>query len=245
MAYVQLRIIFLFAHPIKSLYKIFKPSLNISNIDKLIFSKYLDKVQTIVEAGAADGVDTMEFKNIFPNATIFAIEPVSSQFKFLKDKFKRMENIKLFNLALDSKTGETEIYIGSDDGYLQGNGSSSLMKPTKHKNLFPEIKFDLTETVRTQTLHEFCNLNDVYFIDLLWLDLQGKEFDVVFGSKEFIKSKVKLIHIELSRIQLYENMKTEKDLHKFMKSIGFSTAVDAVGAVSGNRLYRNNSNLSR
>lgn len=245
MTYLKLRIIFLFAHPIKSLTKILKPSLNLSNIDKSIFFRYLDKIQIIVEAGAADGVDTMEFTTIFPNATILAIEPVSSQFNYLNDKFKGVEHVKLHRIALDSKSGETQIHIGSNDGYLQGHGSSSLMNPTKHKDLFPQIKFNQTEIVQTQTLIEFCNLNDVSYVDLLWLDLQGKEFDVISGSEEFIKSKVKLIHIELSRIQLYENMKTEKDVHRYMKSIGFSTAVDAVGAMSGNRLYRNTANLSQ
>jgi FkbM family methyltransferase len=233
-------VIFLFAHPIRSLTKILKPSLNLSNIDKLIFTKYTDKVQIIIEAGAADGVDTKEFTTIFPNATIFAIEPVSAQFNHLKEKFKSIEHVKLHKLALDSVSGETEIYIGSNDGYLQGHGSSSLMMPTKHKDFFPEIKFTHSEIVQTQTLQEFCYLNEVSFVDILWLDLQGKEFDVISGSEEFIKTKVKLIHIELSRIQLYENMKTEKDVHRYMKSIGFLTAVDAVGAISGNRLYVNN-----
>jgi FkbM family methyltransferase len=243
--YLKLRMIFLFAHPIRSLTKILKPSLNLSNIDKLIFTKYLDKVQIIIEAGAADGVDTMEFTSIFPNATIFAIEPVSGQFNHLKEKFKSIEHVKLHKLALDSVSGETEIYIGSNNGYLQGHGSSSLMMPTKHKELFPEIKFNHSETVQTQALYEFCFFNKISFVDILWLDLQGKEFDVISGSEEFIKSKVKLIHIELTRIQLYENMKTEKVVHKYMKSIGFLTAVDAVGAVSGNRLYRNSSISSR
>jgi FkbM family methyltransferase len=158
--YFKLRIIFLFAHPIKSFKKILKPSLNISNIDKSKFSKYLGKINSIIEAGAADGVDTMEFTIIFPNAHIFAIEPVSDQFNHLKNKFKEKENISLHKIALDSKSGVTEIHIGSNTGYLQGRGSSSLMKPTKHKDMFPEIKFNLTEKVRTQTLTDFCSFND-------------------------------------------------------------------------------------
>jgi FkbM family methyltransferase len=239
--YLKLRIIFLFAHPIKSLKKIFKPSLNLSNIDKSIFLKYVEQIKTIVEAGAADGVDTMEFVSIFPNATIFAIEPVSAQFNFLEEKFKYKENVRLYKLALDSKSGITEIFIGSNSGYLQGHGSSSLMKPTRHKDLFPEIRFDLTEKVQTQTFTEFCLLNQISFVDLLWLDLQGKEFEVILASENFVKAKVKLIHTELSRIQLYEDMKTEKQIHRYMKSLGFSAVIDAVGAVSGNRLYMNNS----
>lgn len=242
---IKFRILFSIVHPIKSFRKIFRPSLNLSYISKLSFSKYIDEVSIIVEAGAADGVDTLEFTRIFPSAVVHAIEPISDQFNFLKEKFNAVENIKLHKLALDSTSGETQIYIGSNDGYLQGHGSSSLMKPTKHKDLFPQIKFNHTEIIQTQTLFEFCLLNDITFVDVLWLDLQGKEFDVISGSEEFIKSKVKLIHLELSRIELYENMKTEKDVHSYMKSIGFSTAVDAVGAVSGNRVYRNTANLSQ
>jgi FkbM family methyltransferase len=236
---------FLFAHPIKSIMKMFNPSLNLSYIDKLLFSKYSNEISSIVEAGAADGVDTMEFIRFFPNAKIHAIEPVLEQFNFLKEKFREKQNVELHRLALDSKSGETEIYIGSTDGYLQGNGSSSLMKPTKHKALFPEIKFNLFEKIQTQTFAEFCISNQILFVDLLWLDLQGKEFEVISGSEEFIKSKVSLIHTELSRIQLYEDMKTEREFNRYMKSLGFSSVIDAVGAVSGNRLYINKSMVSR
>jgi FkbM family methyltransferase len=242
---LKLRTIFLFAHPIKSIKKIIQPTLNLSYIDKSIFFKYVKEIKTIVEAGAADGVDTMEFVSIFPNATIFAIEPVSDQFNFLKEKFKCKENIRLHNLALDSKSGIAEIFIGSNSGYLQGHGSSSLMKPTQHKDLFPEIRFEFTEKVQTQTFEEFCSSNGISAVDLLWLDLQGKEFEVILASEKFIRTKVNLIHTELSRIQLYEDMKIEREFNRYMKSLGFSSVIDAVGAVSGNRLYINKSMVSR
>ena len=241
----KLHLLFILRNPIKVFKKIIKPNLNISYIDKTSFSKYQIKIETIVEAGAADGVDTMEFTSIFPNATIFAIEPVSAQYIYLKDKFKENKNVNVHNLALDSKSGIAEIYIGSNTGFLQGNGSSSLMRPTKHKDIFPEIEFKLTEKVQTLTLSEFCLINNINYIDLLWLDLQGKEFEVILASKNFIKTRVKLIHTELSRIQLYEGMKTERQIHRLMKTLGFLTATDAVGAVSGNRLYVNNSIASQ
>jgi FkbM family methyltransferase len=237
--YLKLRVIFLFAHPIKSLKKILNPSLNLSNIDKSIFLKYVEQIKTIVEAGAADGVDTLEFTELFPNANIFAIEPVMDQFNFLKKKFKNFKKVQIFNMALDSKIGTTEIFIGSNKGFLQGNGSSSLLMPTQHKLIFPEISFKLKQQVDTETLTNFCYANGITYIDLLWLDLQGKEFDVIKASEEYMISHVKLIHTELSRIQLYDSMKTEEELNHYLRLIGFESVVDAVGAISGNRLYAN------
>ncbi len=241
--YFKLR--FLFTHPCKSINKLFNAGLDLSYINKTEFKRLKKDIKIIIEAGAADGVDTMEFSTIFPNATIFAIEPVLAQFNYLKEKFKVSKNVKLHKLALDARSGSADIYIGSNYGYLQGNGSSSLMRPTKHKVLFPEIEFKLTEKVQTSTLSEFCQINNINYVDLLWLDLQGKEFEVILASQNFIRTRVKLIHTELSRIQLYENMKTERQIHRLMKDLGFSTAIDAVGAVSGNRLYVNDAIASQ
>lgn len=234
------RILFLINNPFKSLLRIIRIRNNLSEIDKGSFLKFVPGVSIIVEAGAADGVDTLEFCQRFPESRIYAIEPVIGQFDFLQSKFSKFKNVSMFNLALDSKSGFSKIYVGSTHGFLQGNGSSSLLKPTEHKKIFPEINFSTEQNVTTKSLVDFCAENNLDRIDVLWLDLQGKEFEVIQGSENYIRNCVRLIHTELTRIRLYEGMKVEKELDRYLKSIGFKCAIDAVGAISGNRLYSNN-----
>jgi len=234
-----LRIRFVFKHPIKILKKINKKLRSESVSEKELFIKTGLKIETIIEAGASDGVDTLELIQFFPEARIYALEPVKDQFMHLTNKFRGIDNVFLINKALDNQTSKKNIYVGENSGYLQGQGSSSLLKPKMHGKIFPEIKFEKIETIETITLTELLNEFNIRRIDLLWLDIQGKEFDVLTEFCEDLKNKVKLLYLEMSRIPIYEGMPTLKKFTKFIEDSGFTCIFDDIGAISGNRLYKN------
>jgi hypothetical protein len=81
--------------------------------------------------------------------------------------------------------------------------------------------------------------NDIEIVDLLWLDIQGMELEVIQSSELTIRRKVKLIHLEISRIKFYDATPSEKNIRLFLKNIGFRCVIDKVGAISGNALYLN------
>lgn len=195
--------------------------------------------RVIVEAGASDGVHTLIFSRIFPKANIFAIEPVKKQYDFLTNKFKNFTNVFLFQVALSKKMELANIFIGNTNSKLGGMGSSSILRPTLHKKYFPEIKFNNSSLVKTVTLEKFFTENQIETVDLLWLDIQGMEFDVIQKSQFAMQKCVKFLHIEISRIKFYAGMPSEKDIRKLLKSIGFKCIIDRVGAISGNALYVN------
>jgi len=234
-----LKIRFALRHPIKIIKKINKRFRSNNISEKDLFLKTKLKIETIVEAGASDGVDTLELINYFPEAKIYALEPVKDQFMHLKRKFKGIDNVFLINKALDNQISKKKIYVGEDSGYLQGQGSSSLLKPQMHEKIFPEIKFEKFETIETITLTELLKEFRISKIDLLWLDIQGKEFDVLVEFCEDLRNKVKLLYLEMSRIPIYEGMPTLKNFTKFIEDSGFVCIYDDVGAISGNRLYKN------
>jgi FkbM family methyltransferase len=231
---------FAFLHPLKLVRNILKKFFFKNVSDKELFQKTGLKINTIVEAGASDGVDTLELSKYFPEAKIYALEPVKDQFKHLTIKFRNTDNVFLINKALDNQISRRKIYVGKNIGYLQGQGSSSLMKPQMHEAIFPEIKFEKFETIETTTLTELLKEFNIKKIDLLWLDIQGKEFDVLTEFHESLKSKVKLLYLEMSRLPIYEGMPTIKNFTKFLEDSGFVCIFDDVGAISGNRLYLNN-----
>jgi FkbM family methyltransferase len=199
----------------------------------------LNDPRVIVEAGASDGVDTLKFARIFPKATIFAVEPVEKQYDFLTNKFKNYTNIHLFQVALSKNIELANIFIGNTNSDLGGMGSSSILRPTLHKKYFPEITFNNSSLVQTITLEKFFLENQIESVDLLWLDIQGMEFDVIQASQDTMRKCVRFLHLEISRIKFYAGMPSEKDLRKLLKLIGFKCVIDRVGAISGNALYVN------
>ena len=235
----MLRLVFLILHPLRSYKYLRSSSKDYSKISLTELQSYLDSPKIIIEAGAADGIDTLIFSSNFPSATVFAIEPVKEQYEHLMLKSKQASNIQLFNLALSDKNGAGSIFVGNDVGALGGMGSSSLLKPYLHEEFFPEIKFEIQQSITTITLEKFIEDAQIDEIDLLWLDIQGAELAVLNASKEVLMRKVKFLHLEISRVKLYEDMPNERAIRRFLKDAGFKCMIDRVGAISGNALYSN------
>ena len=231
------RLRFLFLHPYNAIRFLFSTRSDYSRIEIGEIQTYLPNPKVIIEAGAADGVDTEIFLTRFPETSVIALEPVREQYEYLNTKFKSIENLTIMNLALSSQSGLSSINLGSSNGNLGGLGSSSLMKPEAHTEFFPEIAFNKVQEVMAITLKEL--LHDIESVDLLWLDIQGMEHDVLSSSAETFTKKVKLLHLEISKVSLYLGMPTERTIRKFLRKEGFDCVIDLVGAISGNALYLN------
>jgi len=233
------RLLFFSRNPKRSILHILSQNEDYSRITISDLKKYMTDTKVIIEAGSADGVDTLLFAKNFAKATIFAIEPVKKQYDFLLEKFKQFDNIKLTQVALSSRTEPVSIFVGKSNGEIGGMGSSSLLKPTLHNHYFPQINFSEMQVAEAVTLDKFIKDNDIKIVDLLWLDIQGMELNVMQSSEFAIRQKVKLIHLEISRIKFYDAMPSEKNIRLFLKNIGFHCVIDKVGAISGNALYLN------
>lgn len=232
------RILFVIKNPLKSISFVLSKQEDYSRIPSLFIEKYLAGAKLIVEAGAADGVDTMRFARDYPNSRVLAVEPVYEQFLYLQERFSQFKKVTILNFALSNQDGIAKIYLGGSEGHLGGLGSSSLLPPDQHQSYFPEIEFSRIQEVRTVTLETL--LENESEVDLLWLDIQGKELEVLSSSLKTFSSKIKAIHLEISRVQLYVGMPKERELRKFLKSAGFRCVIDRVGAISGNAIYVNN-----
>lgn len=58
-------------------------------------------------------------------------------------------------------------------------------------------------------------------LDMLSLDIQGSEYDVIYGSKDLIKNKCLLLHLEAEFITIYKGQKTFFEIHDLMTNLGF------------------------
>lgn len=233
------RIVLAFRNPSLALRWILKGRTNLTQIELHEIEKFIEGYGAIVEAGSSDGVDTFRLASHFSKHEIFALEPVLEQFNETKTRVANFDNVKTFNLALSPVTGLVDLFLGKSGDGISGMGSSSLLEPQEHLNEFPEIQFSEIRRVKAITFEEFLFSNNVNFVDLLWLDVQGLEITVLAQNPQIIQERVKCIHLEVSRIELYKGMPNYGEAVRFLNKIGFGVVIDRVGRISGNLLAVN------
>lgn len=198
-------------------------------IDKAFIKKYIGSdAAVIIEAGAHNGTDTGEFLQFWPNAKVYAFEPVPHLFAKLKNKFQSCSNIILSAKALSDSNKACDIFISSGES----DGSSSLLEPKDHIVLHPKVKFSSRVKVECIMLEDFVKQNHIEEIDLLWLDLQGMEPAVLFASQSIL-SKVKLIFTEVNFRETYKNCIKYHDFKTKMKELGFDVVREDTPWVDG------------
>jgi len=186
-----------------------------------VLDKYLPNNPIIVEAGAYDGNDTVAMSKKWPHGKIYAFEPVPEIYKKLIARTSIIRNIRCFNDALSDKVGLADFILSEriDDPSRLGE-SSSLLRPKEHLKYAPHVKFNKAICVNATTLDKWAEDNNIYNIDLLWLDLQGFELNVLKAAPNIMKT-VKIIYTELEFVEAYEGQYLFKDVDQWLKKNGF------------------------
>ena len=70
-------------------------------------------VRTVVEVGAADGRDSERYAQLFPQARVFAYEPVPNSFAALSERARRVPAIVPVNAALAASTGTARFHVAN------------------------------------------------------------------------------------------------------------------------------------
>ena len=167
----------------------------------------------ILEVGCNDGNDTKMFLELFPKGRVHAFEPDPRP----RERFMRTvrnSRAKLWDVAISATDGEAEFHMSSGDDLPPGSAplpkgmqwdfSGSLRAPTKHKSIFPWVKFEQRMQVRTMRLDTFATQQKLKRVDFLWIDAQGCEGDVIAGGPETLKM-TRYLFMECVVDQLYDN----------------------------------------
>lgn len=233
------RILLAFQNPSLAWRWFIKGRRSLTEINLYEIEKFMKGQGSIIEAGSSDGVDTLRLAQYFQNHPIYALEPVLEQFLATKRKVQSANNVRVFNLALGNVSGQVDLFLGNSGHGLSGMGSSSLLEPKEHLKEFPNIKFLETRRVNSLTFQDFCISQNVQYVDLLWLDVQGLELSILKQNTKFIQESVKNIHLEVSRIELYKGTPNYREVMKFIKELKFKVVIKRVGRISGNVLAVN------
>jgi FkbM family methyltransferase len=175
-------------------------------------------VKVIFDIGAADGRTSEHYHQLFPNATIYAFEPLPSSFEELKKNVADKPYIIPLNYAVSDKIGETDFHITSL------NDASSLLNPNQTGSSFDKYtKLDNVIRVKTITLDEVCETYKIPVINLLKIDAQGAELLILNGGKILLDNqKIQLIYSEVNFIELYKGIALFHDIACFLKTKKYS-----------------------
>lgn len=172
--------------------------------------------KVILDIGSRDAEQSVEFARTYPEANVYAFEPNPQQYEICCSRVNDFDKITMYNLALSDKRGDLDFYV------THGNvGASSLLKPLDvpfgHTNDFSVIK------VKCMTIDDWCKLESVGQIDVMWMDVQGVELNVLRSMNKDVLSKVKFIHCEASESPYYEGHSLKAELQSFLNENGFKT----------------------
>ena len=123
------------------------------------------------------------------NGKVVAFEPQSLLYKYIT-KMKRIchwKNVSVEHLALSDSKGVVTLFIPSNKKSKASSPGATIVNQTGNAGI------DLTEQVNTNSLDNYCVLNELK-PSLLKIDVEGNELKVLVGGIETIKKyKPKII----------------------------------------------------
>ncbi|MXV17463.1 FkbM family methyltransferase [Hufsiella ginkgonis] len=198
------------------------------------------------EIGACEGEDSIKYSRMFPQATIYAFEPLPGNMSIIRRNLEKygITNVIPQPFALSDAPGDAEFFVSSstrqpaNENWDFGNKSSSLLQPDKHLELVDFIEFTDRIKVKLSTIADFCLRHNLSSVDFIHMDVQGAELRVLKGAGEFLRS-VKAIWLEVSKIHLYKDQPLAGEIYSYMTANGFVLVKDETDAVTGDHLYVN------
>ncbi len=165
-----------------------------------------DNPQVLIDVGVNKGNYSDVLINNFPNATLYLFEPQTYLYDILSKKYSSLNNVNLFNLALDENKGEVTLVKG-----FEGDGEASI-----YNRKYLNNKKELKETVKCNRLD---NIIINQKIDFIKIDVEGNEMKVLNGMKKIIHN-TKIIQIEFGGTWI-DSRFFYRDLFDFFKDYNF------------------------
>ena len=209
-----------------------------NEVEDDLMSLIKSKEQIIFDVGCYRGNFTQNIlkskKTENKKFKFFLFDPNPNVKNYLK-KLLENENIKYFQLALDNSNTIKKFTINR---YFEPSGTSlnsahkkdpmynfsrkfflRIFQPFKKLDDYEEID------VKTQTLDNFCSLNNIEKISLLKLDTDGTEYELLNGAKKLLsEGKIEIIYRKVKAGSMAYMM--QMDAHITSRAIRFPMKYD-------------------
>jgi FkbM family methyltransferase len=190
-----------------------------------IRSKDVKKCRTVIDIGAHIGLFSVFCGMLNPQCKIFCFEIDKDNFGKLEENIKncKVKNVIPFNWAVTDKSGVIDYYAGGDCSEFSTTQISfpNNRKPIVDEGLNPAGK------VKSITLNEVIEENNIDSVDFLKLDCEGAEFEILYATTEKNLKKINKMGGEYHEYGKY----TIDDLIAYFSKFGDVRKIETVEGI--------------
>jgi FkbM family methyltransferase len=183
--------------------------------------------RTVIDVGAGTGQFALYSRVRFPDALIYAIEPLRDPRARLDRLFGDDARVRVIPLAAASAPGSASMNV------TRNHAMSSLLPVTElHATRFSGGDATGQEDIVMDTLDSMFSGADLVRPVLLKLDVQGFELEALRGAPELLRH-VDCVLAECCFVPFYEGQPLFEDVVCFLKDAGFGIVSGSVTFKSG------------
>lgn len=175
----------------------------------------LDLKNAVIDIGAAEGVIAMKFSQAFPEAAIFAFEPIKNTFKVLQQNTGSNTKVIAINKALGNSHEEKIIHIAQR---ITSSSIFDIEKDIKNKFFAEQLHYETDEIITISRLDD--EISSEIFVNIIKIDVQGYELEVLRGAEQTLK-RTSLVVLEMQNHNLYNNAPKYYELDEHLRNSGF------------------------
>jgi FkbM family methyltransferase len=143
--------------------------------------------QVIYDVGANTGRWTLLAKSVYPQAEVFAFEPLDDHCREFLRITSNLQGVTLHQVALGSVPGQFDMQIPN-----KSDAASLLPMTLSCQDIF-NLKFERSVTVAVERLDDYARARQLPPPDLIKMDVQGFECEVLNGASNTVKNAMAVI----------------------------------------------------
>ena len=172
---------------------------------------------TIFDVGANVGDITEMYNTVFPGCSIHCFEPIPGTFEQLKKRHEKQQNIACHQFAVGDCEKTVSIYETSSSGNSSVSKPTSYVRDSLDEKMADSVRIVDTHLVSQITIDSFCARNQIPYIDILKMDIQGSELNALRGASTLLDAQnIRMIYCEVLFSDLYENQCYFHELTSFL-----------------------------
>lgn len=171
----------------------------------------ISKAKTILDIGANHGFFSLECLNYNSDCIIYAFEPNLKNYELIKNNISlnNISQIKLFNFG----------FYSSDKTLVELNDNptnSGMFYYLENKQKDTDLKKN-----KFIVADDFIEENSLDSIDVIKIDVEGAEYHVLLGLKNYLSKADPVIHIEIDHAALSKFDSSLDEIIKLLKECEF------------------------
>ena len=169
---------------------------------------------------------------MWPNATIYGFEADPCNYNYSVELTKNISNIKVYNTAIFNEDKTINFYryanieeisnesLAHGQNYQDTGVGSVLLPGDLMKNLFNYNRVYETIKVKCTKIKTFCLENNIPSIDMLFMDIQGGEYNAFLGMEDLLQTlNATVFEFSTNRL-LYDGETDVNEISKLLNNNG-------------------------